>query len=48
MLGSEAVAELRKRGCTTSIVMCSGNCTANDMSHYINGKLNFTVCMLPN
>ena len=35
MRGSEAVAELRKRGCTSRIVMCSGNCSASERERYV-------------
>ena len=35
MLGSEAIAELRRLGCRAAVVACSGNCTSNDKQFYI-------------
>jgi hypothetical protein len=35
MLGSEGVAELKKRGCMSKFLHCSGNCTAADRTKYL-------------
>jgi hypothetical protein len=35
MLGSEGVAELKKRGCMSKFICCSGNCSPADHERYV-------------
>jgi signal transduction histidine kinase/CheY-like chemotaxis protein len=34
LTGSQATRQLRDQGCSTPIIMCSGNCSANDLGLY--------------